>query len=55
MSIFDCLATVCIEELVQQGLPGAKIMLKIVRGESIFKRDYQLAVREIGFFITSND
>ena len=39
------IATVCIEELVQLGLPRAKIMLKIVRGESIFKRDYQLAVK----------
>ena len=48
------LATVCIEELVQQGLPGAKIMLKIVQGESVFKRDYQMAVGEISLFIESN-
>lgn len=48
------IATVCIEKLVQQGLPGAKIMLKVVQGESVFKRDYQMAVREISLFIGSN-
>ena len=48
------IATVCIEELVQQGLPGAKIMLKMVQGESVFKRDYQMAVRAISLFIESN-
>lgn len=47
-------ATVCIEELIQQGLPGARIMLKIIQGESVFKRDYQMAVRELSLFIESN-
>ena len=47
-------ATVCIEQLVQDGLPGAKIMSKIVQGESVLKRDYQMAVREITLFIESS-
>ena len=47
-------ATVCIEQLVNEGLPGAKIMLKIIQGESVFKRDYQMAIREIGLFVGSN-
>lgn len=48
------IATVCIETLVQQGLPGAKIMLKLIQGELVFKRDYQLAIREISLFFESN-
>ena len=48
------IATVCIEELIQQGLPGARIMLKIIQGESVFKRDYQMAVRELSLFVESN-
>jgi len=45
--------TVLIERLVERGLPGARIMLKIVVGDSIFKRDYQKAIREIAKFIES--
>lgn len=48
------IATVFIEELVQRGLPGARIMLKIIHGESVFKRDYQTAIHEINLFIESN-
>jgi len=48
------IATVCIEQLIQQGLPGARIMLKIIQGESVFKRDYQMAVRELSLFVESN-
>lgn len=47
-------AIVCIEQFVNEGLPGAKIMLKIIQGESVFKRDYQMAIREISLFIGSN-
>lgn len=47
-------ATVCIEQLIKEGLPGAKIMMKIIQGESVFKRDYQLAIREISLFIELN-
>ena len=47
-------ATVCIEHLIQDGLPGAKIMLKIVQGESVFKRDYQMAMREVSLFVESS-
>lgn len=48
-------ATVCIELLVVEGLPSAKIMLKIIQGKSVFKRDYQMVLNEINLFIKSND
>ena len=48
------IATVCIEHLVQDGLPGAKIMLKIMQGGSVFKRDYQMAMREVSLFVESS-
>ncbi|MDC3279117.1 hypothetical protein OAU68_02355 [Litorivicinus sp.] len=45
------IATGYIEELVQQDLPGAKIMLKMVQGESVIKRDYQMAIVELSRLI----
>lgn len=49
------MATVCIEHLAAQGLPGARIMLKIIQGKSVFKRDYQMVLNELNLFIKSND
>ena len=49
------LARVCIEQLIVKGLPGAKIMFKILQGQSVFKRDYQMALNEVNLLFKAND